>query len=445
MIEQTILNNLMTNEEYARRVLPYLEVDYFDNPAYNTVFNAVKEHINKYNKLPTKETIEVDVSKLKLPHKNEAIKILKDLTEEQADNFDWLIDATEAFCQEQAIQLAVIKSVEIIKDEKQPNGAIPKILEDALAVSFSTDVGHDYLDDAEARWEFYHAAKKRVPFDIDLLNDITDGGVANKTLTVLAGATGFGKTALMCHFAASQLVMGKNVLYITMEMARELVAERIDANLLDVSLKELRKIPKSTFDARLERIRSKTAGKLKIQEYAPGTAGAGNFRHLLHELRIKKNFVPDIIYVDYVNLVASSRVKMSANMGMYLYVKMVAEELRAIGVDYDLPLITATQINRSGFEDSDPGMQHTAESFGLPATADYMWIIIVNDELLAMNQVMLKQAKNRYADPNNPRKFIIGRDLEKMRLFNVSQVEQEDIVENKMDKAEIKSKFSGFK
>ena len=451
-IEQTILGSLISNEEYVRKVLPYLKEEYFQDPSQSSLFGYIQTYIDTYNTLPSIHALTLCLeADNKNFNKKEAEKVLNSFDGE-IHNTKWLMDITEEFCKQQAIYNAIHESLNNLKDEtgKKQKSAIPGLLEEAIATSFDSHIGHDYMEDAEARWDFYHENKKRVPTDIDLINQITKGGFPTKTLTILAGAVGFGKTAMMCHFAAHNLTYGKNVLYITLEMAEELIAERIDANLLDVSLDELRTIPESVFEARMERLRKKNPGKLIIHEYAPGSAGAGNFRHLLHELKIKKNFIPDILYIDYLSIAASSRVRRSS-VSTKDYLQFVAEEVRAISVDYDVPLISAVQINRAGFEDSDPGMQHTADSWGLPATADFMWIIIVNDELLSENKVLVKQAKNRYGDPNNPRKFVIGRDLSKMRLFNCSSQDQEhaDHTNEVKDKADIevaklKAKFADF-
>ena len=450
-IEQTILGSLISNEEFCRKVLPYIKEEYFQNPSEAIIFGYIQDHLNTYNTLPSLHTLEISIeADSKNFNKKEANKVLGSFDGE-VHNTKWLVDITEEFCKQQAIYNAIHESLNILKDEtgKKQKSAIPGLLESAISTSFESHIGHDYMEDYEARFAFYHENKKRLPTDIDMINQITKGGFPTKTLTILAGAVGFGKTAMMCHFAAYNLAYGKNVLYITLEMAEELIAERIDANLLDVSLDDLRSIPKSVFDARMERLQKKQPGKLIIHEYAPGSAGAGNFRHLLHELKIKKNFVPDIIYCDYLSIAASSRVRRSS-VSTKDYLQFVAEEVRAVGVDYDLPVVSAVQINRAGFEDSDPGMQHTADSWGLPATADFMWIIIVNDELLAENKVLLKQAKNRYGDPNNPRKFVIGRDLSKMRLFNCSDADQKNVdltnehKDNDDEVAKLKAKFANF-
>ena len=446
-IEQTIISQLVTNEEYTRRVLPYLKPEYFEDPNFNTAFQLIQTHVTKYNRLPSQTTLHVDLEASDCYKKGDVAEII-DAIDGEVHELQWLIDVTEDWCQQQAIYIAVHESLDILKDEtgKKSKAAIPQLLEDALATTFDTHIGHDYLEDADARFAFYHQNFNRTPFDIDVLNTMTNGGLPSKALLILAGGIGFGKTAMMCHFAAHNLASGRNVLYITLEMAEELIAERIDANLLDVSLNEIRQIPKSTFDNRIAKLRAKQPGSLVIHEYAPGSASAGNFRQLLHDLKLKKNFVPDIIYIDYLNLAASSRIKRATAGGTYEYVKLVAEEVRAIAVDYALPVISATQLNRAGFEDSDPGMHHTSESFGLPATADYLWIIIVNEELEQRKQVMIKQAKNRYGDPNNPRKAVIGRDLSKMRLFNVSETEQEEIMDHQIKKAkEAQERVNKFK
>ena len=427
-IEETILGSMISNEDYLRAVLPHIKEEYFQNPAEASVFRYIRKHFDTYNKLPSATTLKVSIeTDTKNHQKKETEKVINSFDGEVHDT-KWLVDITEDFCKEQSIYNAIHESIAILNDEsgKKPKSSIPSLLETALATSFEVTLGHDFMEDVEKRWAWYHENNERIPFNIDIWNDITGGGQPKKTLLVLAGAVGFGKSATMCHMAAHNLMSGRNVLYITMEMSELETAQRIDANVLDLDIGQLRKIPRDVYDARMNKARKKVGtGKLIIQEYSPGSAGAGNFRHFIHECKIKKNFTPDVIYVDSVNLIASSRVS-RAKHSTKDYLQFCCEELRAIAIDFDLPIVTATQINRKGFEDSNPGMEHTADSWGIPQTADYLWIIIVNDEMLDQNCVMIKQGKNRYGDANDPLKFVVGRDLKKMRYYNASQPDNVD-------------------
>jgi archaellum biogenesis ATPase FlaH len=432
VLERTILANLLYNEEYLRKVLPYLKLEYFHNQNEALTFKLISSYLVKYNTIPSKSTLLVDLSQLQSGINENIFKdtseTIKSLNEDKQD-LAWLLDNTEKFCQDKAIYNGIHKSIEILDDKsgKLAKGSIPTILSDALAVSFDTHIGHDYLEDWEQRYNFYHNTEEHIQFDIDILNKITDGGVTKKTLTILLGGVGFGKTLMQCHFAAANLVKGKNVLYITMEMSEEKISERIDANLLNIPLKDLKLLPKDLFEKKIAKIREKTIGKLVVKEYPPTSAGADNFRHLLNELRLKKKFTPDIVYIDYLNLCKSSRVKFSGDL--YTYIKTVAEEIRGLAVENNIPIISATQLNREGFTSSDPGMEHTSESFGLPATCDTMWVIVTTEELEALNQVLFKQIKNRYNDANSPRRFIIGCDRSKMRLYNVEGQAQKDLTQ----------------
>lgn len=432
MLERIILNNLINSEEYVRKVLPYLEPEYFHNSAEQKIFLVINEFIQKYNKSPDITAVSVDLFN-RADLNEHVIKDCQDIIanfQPDTSHLDsqWLVDQTEKFCQDKAIENGLRKSIEILEDKekgKLDRGSIPKILQDALAVSFDSHIGHDFLGDWEARYAFYHNVEEKIPFDLDILNEITNGGFSNKTLNVLMGGVGFGKSLVMCHMAAANMMKGKNVLYITMEMAEERIAERVDANLLNVDINQLVGVDKPRYEALLEkRVRAKTLGKLIIKEYPTALAGADNFRHLLNELRIKRNFTADIIYIDYLNICKSSRVKFSANLGLYLYVKFIAEELRGLAVEYDIPIVSATQLNREGFQNSDPGMEHSSESFGLPATTDILLGIVSNEELAKLNQLSFKQIKNRYADPNKNTRFIIGCDRSKMRLYNVENKAQ---------------------
>lgn len=432
MIERTILSNLLYNEEYLRKVLPYIKLEYFHNQNEALVFKLIGDYLIKYNTVPSKQALVVDLSLLQNDINENIYKetdgVINALSQEPFD-IQWLLDNTEKFCQDKAIYNGIHKSIEILDDKtgKLAKGSIPKILSDALAVSFDTHIGHDFLEEWEARYDYYHNTEEHIDFDIDILNKITNNGVTKKTLSILMGGVGFGKTLMQCHFAAANLVKGKNVLYITMEMAEEKIAERIDANLLNTKVNDLVLLPRDLYEKKIKKIKEKTVGKLVIKEYPPTTAGADNFRHLLNELRLKKKFIPDIIYIDYLNLCKSSRLKFSGDL--YTYVKTVAEEIRGLAVEFNLPIISATQLNRGGFTSSDPGMEHTSESFGLPATCDNMWVIITNEEMASLNQVMFKQIKNRYNDPNSPLRFIVGCDRSKMRLYNAEASAQDGLTQ----------------
>ncbi|CAB4143730.1 41 helicase [uncultured Caudovirales phage] len=457
-LERAIFNNLLNNETYARKTIPFLKPDYFHNRNDKVVFELINSYVMEYNAFPTKEALLVDLNNRDNISEDQ-FKECKELVEEipdqsdQLSNVDWLVDQTEKFCQDKAIYNAIMQSIQIMDDKtgKMAKGSIPQLLSDALAVSFDTSIGHDFIEDADSRFEFYHRKEERLPFDIDFLNKITRGGLPRKTLNILLAGTGVGKTLAMCHFAASYMAAGKNVLYITMEMAEEKIAERIDANLLNVPLDELGVLPKESYDKKMTRLKEKTIGRLIVKEYPTSTAGAANFRHLLNELKIKKNFVPDVIFIDYLNICMSSRLKQGANVNSYTYIKAIAEELRGLAVEFNVPIISATQTTRSGYDSSDVGLTDTSESFGLPATADFMVALIATDELKALNQIMVKQLKNRYSDPEMYKRFVVGVDRPRMRLYDAEQSAQDDIVDDspvydntpsgKFDK----EKFSGFK
>ena len=432
--ETLIFSNLIFNEEYSRKVLPFLKFEYFQDNNEKIIYNLINDFFQKYNKSPTKEILAIDLS-----NKNgigeETFKNCKELIssfENNNDkNLDWLLDKTEKWCQEKAIYNSIMKSIEIIDDKtgKQSKGMIPEILSNALAVSFDSHIGHSYFDDSDFRFEFYHTKEVKIPFDLDFFNKITNGGLPKKTLNIALAGTGVGKSLFMCHCASSNLLQNLNVLYITMEMAEEKIAERIDANVLDIPIDQLKLLPKDIYDKKVQRIHSKTKGKLIIKEYPTASAGSAHFRHLLNELKIKKNFTPDIIYVDYLNICISSRMKYSGNMNSYTYVKAIAEELRGLAVEFNVPIISATQTNRTGFVSSDIGLEDTSESFGLPATADFMFALISTDELEQLNQIMVKQLKNRYNDPGLNKRFVIGIDKSKMKLYDVEQQAQEDLLD----------------
>jgi replicative DNA helicase len=456
-IEHLILNNLLHDEDYARRTLPYLKPEYFSDRIERIVYEEVDKFINKFNALPSREALTIEISNLSSINDKDYAALTEyvaGLIKEEQDDKQWLVETTEKFCQEKALHNAIMESISIIDgDGKKDKGAIPEILSDALSVSFDPNVGHDFIDNAADRFDFYHKVEERVPFDIAKLNDITKGGVPKKSLNIILAGTGVGKSLAMCHMATANLLDGKNVLYITMEMAEEKIAERIDANILNVSLDELKTMPRSSYEKKMERVKGKTSGKLIVKEYPTAAAGTGHFRHLLNELRLKKSFKPDIIYIDYLNICASSRMKMGASINSYTYIKAIAEELRGLAVEQQVPIWSATQTTRSGYGNSDVGLEDTSESFGLPATADFMMAIIASEELEQLNQVMVKQLKNRYGDPNTNKRFVVGIDRAKMRLYDVEESAQEDLIDvdggrgdkpiNKFGDRE-KKDFSGF-
>jgi len=465
-IENTIFSNLLFNEDYARKTIPFLKEEYFSNQADKVLFSLISEYVHKYNAFPSKEALAIDLSNKvgvsELTFKEVADNISK-LDIDKDTKLDWLIDQTEKFCQEKAVYNAIMQSIQILDDKKttEGKGSIPKILSDALGVSFDPHIGHDFIDDADSRFEFYHKKEVRLPFDLEYFNKITGGGLPKKTLNICLAGTGVGKSLFMCHLAASHLLQGYNALYITLEMAEERIAERIDANLLDVTLDDLKVIPKDIYDKKIDRVKGKTAGKLIIKEYPTASAGSANFRYLINELKIKRNFTPDVIFIDYLNICSSSRIRHGANVNSYTLVKAIAEELRGLAVEFNVPIISATQTTRSGYSNSDLGLEDTSESFGLPATADFMFGLSTSEELEALGQIMVKQLKNRYNDPGNNRRFVLGIDRAKMRLYNVEQSAQdltddrpvmdngkfmsEDTERTKKASKFDKAKFAGFK
>ena len=436
MIEQSILSNLINNEQYFRKSIPFLKQEYFQDRSQKLAFKLIDDYVKKYSSQPTVKALTIDLENEPLNQEEiDNVKTLIDgLDAEPIKDSEWLIDQTEKFCQDKAIYNAIMSSINILdgKTDRTKN-AIPQILSDALAVSFDTNVGHDFLEDYESRYDFYHKKEQRIPFDLEYFNKITKGGIPNKTLNIALAGTGVGKSLFMCHCAAANLTRGNNVLYITLEMAEEKIAERIDANLLNVTVDELAMLPKDAYDKKIERVRGKTTGKLIIKEYPTATAGSANFRHLFNELKIKKGFVPDIVYIDYLNICISSRMKQGGSVNSYTYVKAIAEELRGLAVEQNVPIISATQTTRSGYTNTDLGLEDTSESFGLPATADFMFALISSEELQDLNQMMVKQLKNRYSDPATNRKFVIGVDRPKMKLYDVEQKAQADIADDKND------------
>ena len=434
MIIETIFANLIHNNEYARKVIPFLKDEYFDSRLDKFLFKLIREYSDKYNTIPTKVALGVEVENASGlnddEHKTLSNKI-KSIEEAVVDE-EWLLNETEKFCQDRAVYNAIMKSIEVFdgRAKDADKGSIPKLLSDALAVSFDSHIGHDFFEDLDNRYEFYHKKEHRIPFDLDYFNRITKGGLPRKTLNVALAGTGVGKSLFMCHCAAGNLTKGHNVLYITMEMSEEKIAERIDANLLNTTIDELMVLPKDTYQKKLSRIQSNTPGKLVIKEYPTATASTMHFRHLLNELKLKKKFVPEIIYVDYLNICGSSRLKYGQNVNSYTYVKAIAEELRGLAVEFNVPIVTATQTTRSGYTNSDLGLEDTSESFGLPATADFMFALISSEELQDMGQMLVKQLKNRYSDPTFNRRFIVGVDRAKMKLYDVEQHAQDDIVDD---------------
>ena len=450
-LEQTILRNLLTDEKYMRKVLPFIKPDYFEG-IYRILFREAGKFVAKYNKLPNAESFKIELDnadKLSDEQYNMAMDIVPQLFASNTVDDKWLLDTTEKWCQDRAIYLAIMESISIIdgKHEKLTKGALPDLLTQALGVGFDLKVGHDYVENAGERYEFYHTEEDRLPFDLEYFNTITKGGVPRKTLNIALAGTGVGKSLFMCHVAASSLVQGQNVLYITMEMAEERIAERIDANLLDVPIDQLDKLPKNTFSLKVQDIARKTQGKLIIKEYPTGSAHAGHFRALLNELKLKRQFEPDLIFIDYLNICASSRMKgMGGAINSYSYIKAIAEELRGLAVEFDLPIFSATQTTRSGYSNSDIGLEDTSESFGLPATADLMFALITTEELEQQGQFMVKQLKNRYNDPTLHKRFVVGVDRSKMRLYDVEENQQTLIDDTPVfDKTDTGKRFKDFK
>ena len=427
-IEQTILRNLLTDEKYMRKVLPFIKPDYFQG-VYKTLFKEVGKYVAKYNKLPSSESLSIELQDTNMSQDQftMAMEIVPQLFTIEKIDQEWLLNNTEKWCQDRAIYNSIMESISIIdgKHDSLTKNALPELLQKALGVAFDTNIGHDYIENAEERYDFYHKEEDRIPFDLDYFNKITKGGVPRKTLNIALAGTGVGKSLFMCHVAASSLIEGRNVLYITMEMAEERIAERIDANLLNVPIDQLDSMSKDMFTEKVNNLARKTTGRLIVKEYPTGSAHAGHFRALLNELKLKKQFEPDVIFVDYLNICASSRMKaMGGAINSYTYIKAIAEELRGLAVEFDLPIFSATQTTRSGYSNSDVGLEDTSESFGLPATADLMFALISTEELEKDGQMMVKQLKNRYNDPTQHKRFVIGVDRAKMRLYDVEETQQ---------------------
>mgnify|MGYP003110367757 CR=1 FL=1 len=433
-VEFLILRNLLYNEEYVRKVVPFLKAEYFENFNEKVVFEEILNFVQEYNQPATREVLCIETEK-RQDINDSSFKEISDLItslEESPSEFNWLVDTTEKWCRDRAIYLALMESIQLAdgKDDTKGRDAIPTILSDALAVSFDSNVGHDYLTDYEERYESYHRKEDKIPFDLEYFDKITKGGIPNKTLNIALAGTGVGKSLFMCHVASSVLLQGKNVLYITLEMAEEKIAERIDANLLNVPIQDITDLPKQMFDSKVTNLAQKTQGTLIIKEYPTASAHSGHFKGLLNELALKKSFRPDIIFIDYLNICASSRYRAGSNVNSYSYIKAIAEELRGLAVEANLPIVSATQTTRSGFASSDVDLTDTSESFGLPATADLMFALISTEELEGLNQIMVKQLKNRYNDPTVNKRFIVGIDRAKMRLYDCEQNAQQDVIDN---------------
>ena len=456
-IEKVILRNLVYNEEYLRKVMPFIEPDYFNDRNERVVFEHITKYAAEYNSLITKEVLQIEIEDRRDITQDEVKNIygtINELEDIECD-FEWLSDTTEKWCRDRAIYLALMESIKIAdgQDDKKNRDAIPTILSDALSVSFNRNVGHDYLEDYEERYELYNKKESRIQFDLEYFNKITKGGLPNKTLNIALAGTGVGKSLFMCHHASSVLLEGKNVLYITLEMAEEKIAERIDANLLNVNIQEITDLPKPIFESKVTNLAKKTQGSLIIKEYPTASAHSGHFKALLNELALKKSFKPDIIFIDYLNICASSRYRAGSNVNSYSYIKAIAEELRGLAVETNVPIVSATQTTRSGFSSSDVDLTDTSESFGLPATADLMFALISTEELEEVNQIMVKQLKNRYNDPTINKRFVIGIDRAKMKLFDVEQSAQQDIIDsgqdleydNKEETKKIANKFAKIK
>jgi replicative DNA helicase len=455
-IEFLILRNFLHNEQFTRKVLPFIKAEYFEDTSQKVIFEEILNFVQKYNQLATKEILSIEVENRK-DINEDSFKQISNLIENLDDDpteIDWLVNTTEKWCRDRAIYIALMESIHIAdgKDEKKNRDSIPSILSDALAVSFDPNIGHDYLLDYEKRYESYHRKEEKIEFDLEFFNKITKGGLPNKTLNIALAGTGVGKSLFMCHVAASVLLQGRNVLYITLEMAEERIAERIDANLLNIPIQQLNELPKQMFETKVSSLAKKTQGSFIIKEYPTASAHSGHFKALLNELALKKSFRPDIIFIDYLNICASSRFKGGSNINSYTLVKSIAEELRGLAVEFNVPIVSATQTTRSGFGSSDVELTDTSESFGLPATADLMFALISTEELENLGQILVKQLKNRYNDPTVNKRFVVGIDRAKMRLYDVEQDAQKDILDsgkeeeyNDEEQRKPKKSFEGFK
>jgi replicative DNA helicase len=451
-IEFLILRNLLYNEEYTRKVLPFIKDVYFEDVEQRVVFEEISKFVMEYNSIPTKEILCIDIEKRNDVNEEQfkkLIHIIETLNEVTVD-FDWLMNTTEKWCKDRAIYLAIMESIQLVDNKgEKTRDAIPSILQDALSVSFDINIGHDYLEDFEDRFNSYRKTEEKIPFDLEYLNKITKGGLPRKTLSIFMASTGVGKSLCLCHIAASALIQNRNVLYITLEMSEEKIAERIDANLLDVNIQTISDLSKSAFDSKVNAIAKKTQGRLIIKEYPTASAHCGHFRSLLTELSLKKSFTPDIIFVDYMNICSSSRYKSNTNVNSYTYVKAIAEELRGLAVEYNVPLLTATQVNRSGSSNTDMDITDTSESFGGPMTADLLLALISTEEFEEQNKILIKQLKNRYSDPTIHKRFFVGIERSKMRLYDVDQgtvdSSSNEPYNNNEPKSQLKEKFGEFK
>ena len=453
-VEQLVLKNLLLDEVYLRKALPFIKGEYFSNILEKNLFGVISKYFTEYNALPTKEALEIEVGQLDTisdEQHQSILALIRDIDNEKSDP-EWIVDTTEKWCKERAIYLALMESIKIAEgnDDKKTANAIPNILSDALAVSFDNHIGHDYLQDYEERYEFYHKTEDKIPFDLEYFNRITKGGLPNKTLNIALAGTGVGKSLFMCHVASTCLLENKDVLYITLEMAEEKIAERIDSNLLNCDIQNLNQLPQMMFNNKISALSKKTEGKLVIKEYPTASAHCGHFKSLLNELALKKSFRPDIIFIDYLNICASSRYRAGTNVNSYSYIKSIAEELRGLAVEANVPIVSATQTTRSGFASSDIDLTDTSESFGLPATADLMFALISTEELEGLNQIMVKQLKNRYNDPTVNKRFVVGIDRSKMRLYDVEQSAQQNLSDSGQEEIEkvnesLSKKFASLK
>jgi len=453
-VEFLVLKSLLHNEEFLRKTIPFIKAEYFQDHNQKIVFEEIVDFVNQYNETPTQEVLSIEIEKrndINETSFKELVHLVSNLTEEPQE-FEWLCNTTEKWCKERAIYLALMESIQIAdgQDDKKSPDAIPSILSDALSVSFDNHVGHDYLQDYEERYELYHKKESKIEFDLEYFNKITKGGLPNKTLNIALAGTGVGKSLFMCHMASSCLLQNKNVLYITMEMAEEKIAERIDANLLNVNIQDITELPKQTFETKVNNLSQKTQGTLIIKEYPTASAHSGHFKSLLNELALKKSFRPDIIFIDYLNICASSRYRGGSNVNSYTIIKSIAEELRGLACEANVPIVSATQTTRSGYGSSDVELTDTSESFGLPATADLMFALISTEELESLGQILVKQLKNRYNDLSIYKRFVVGIDRAKMRLFDCEQVAQDDLLDNKQEEEysyeeKPKKSFDGFK
>ena len=456
-LQTHILNHLLNNEEYCRRVVPYLKQEYFEG-THKVVFDLITKFVHQHNILPTSKVLQLELRKVSAPDDvlNNSSTLINEIATKSDIDTEYLIRESEKWCRDRAVHNAIMDSIGIIdgRDGERTEGSIPEILSEALGVSFDQQIGHDYIDDSDERFDFYNKKESRTPFDLDYFNKITKGGLPNKTLNIALAGTGVGKSLFMCHCAASVLQQGKNVLYITMEMAEERIAERIDANLMDLPIEQLQRIGKHAFDNKIQKIAQASIGKLIIKEYPTGSAHTGHFRALLNELRLKKNFTPDMIYIDYLNICASSRMRgLGGSINSYSYIKAIAEELRGLAVEFNVPIVSATQTTRSGYSNTDVGLEDTSESFGLPATADLMFALISTEELEELGQMLVKQLKNRYNDPTKYKRFVIGVDRSRMKLYDVEESAQADIMSdpipdkpiNKFGDRDSEDTFANFK